>query len=484
MITRSLKMYAKAGKNVLLSGVHGIGKTAVITEVFNDVFGEYYKHWRYFSGSTLDPWVDFIGIPKEYTNEQGQDVFRIVPPENFTGDEEVYAIFIDELNRSDPKVINSLMELLQFKSINGRKFPNLKTVWAAVNPADDEDTYSVERLDPAHVDRFEIQIELKNELNKQYFTDKYGSEVYGIANNWWLNHSDEISPRRMDYIIEGFRLGFDLNDYVPSHIDISDLKSNLASTHYSLAVISVSNEDPDTIRDYFTVDKVLEIKSILDFNQDIISKTYKHLDKVVVEAMMNSATLNLRKEMEDFLSTKKKGITINPSSTNTYSFELNDSQKKFIEKYKNMSFENKETHIKLNNYINDLYAYFKDLPLDIFISNNSDIFNINLNSINSITSLYLNKFLDKSFANELNWFYVLLAALLTESDNTNETVYKIYRKLSGSMYMAKLFGINKDISRDIYRYADNKIEKKPNVNELTKDSSMIYGMIMSKGNVS
>ena len=40
--TEILKTYAKEGLNVLLTGRHGVGKTAIVKEVFNDVFGEHY----------------------------------------------------------------------------------------------------------------------------------------------------------------------------------------------------------------------------------------------------------------------------------------------------------------------------------------------------------------------------------------------------------------------------------------------------------
>ena len=44
---------------------------------------------------------------------------------------------MDEFSRAHKKVRNAVMELIQFKSINGRKFKNLKIVWAAINPDDD-----------------------------------------------------------------------------------------------------------------------------------------------------------------------------------------------------------------------------------------------------------------------------------------------------------------------------------------------------------
>ena len=49
------------GFNVLLTGRHGVGKTALV----NDVFNKLKWNWRYFSASTIDPWVDLVGIPQE-----------------------------------------------------------------------------------------------------------------------------------------------------------------------------------------------------------------------------------------------------------------------------------------------------------------------------------------------------------------------------------------------------------------------------------
>ena len=44
----------------MFSGRHGVGKTAII----KDVFERAGLRWKYFSCSTLDPWVDFVGVPK------------------------------------------------------------------------------------------------------------------------------------------------------------------------------------------------------------------------------------------------------------------------------------------------------------------------------------------------------------------------------------------------------------------------------------
>ena len=119
--------------NVLFQGKHGVGKTATVMAAFN----RHDLNWKYFSAATMDPWVDFIGIPKEKMDEDtGESHITLVQPK---GLREVEALFLDELNRAPKKVRNAVMELIQFRSINGIPFPNLKFIWAAINPDDEED---------------------------------------------------------------------------------------------------------------------------------------------------------------------------------------------------------------------------------------------------------------------------------------------------------------------------------------------------------
>ena len=120
-----LDFWIQNSYNVLFVGKHGVGKTSIIKNAFERAG----LRWKYFSASTLDPWVDLVGVPKEIQTEEG-NYLDLVRPKEFQYDE-VDALFFDEFNRSHKKVRNAVMELLQFKSINGKKFNNLKIVWAA-----------------------------------------------------------------------------------------------------------------------------------------------------------------------------------------------------------------------------------------------------------------------------------------------------------------------------------------------------------------
>jgi len=282
-IEQKLKIYAKEGYNVLLTGRHGVGKTAIIKEVFTECFGEHDVSWKYYSASTLDPWVDFIGIPKSYTRPDGKEVFKIIPPEHFSGDEEIQAIFFDEINRADEKTLNAVMELIQFKSINGRKFPHLKCVWAAENPADDADqSYSVQPLDPAQRDRFQIQMVVPEELNTSYFTSKFDKEVFSVASAWWAKNHTKVSPRRLDEMLTGHIRGFDLDDFSP-HSTVRELTHSLISlSAYKdmKDVVATATVTPEDIQSYFTLDRLRKNEKIIktDSSKIVLKKIFDHLD--------------------------------------------------------------------------------------------------------------------------------------------------------------------------------------------------------------
>ena len=134
-----LKKYLENNKNVLLEGTHGIGKTEIIKQIANEAG----LNWRYYSTPTMDYYCDFGGIPRAAKDEDGSDYLQFVQPK---GLHDAEFLFFDEFNRAPKKVLNAVMELLQFKSLNGVKFKNLRMIWGAINPYDEDETYNVEKI--------------------------------------------------------------------------------------------------------------------------------------------------------------------------------------------------------------------------------------------------------------------------------------------------------------------------------------------------
>lgn len=312
---KTLDFWIKHRQNVLFIGKHGVGKTTMIEEAFkrNGLKS------RYFSASTMDPWVDFIGIPKEVMDENGKPYLELIKPKEFR-DDEVEAIFFDELNRSHKKVRNAIMELIQFKSINGKKFPNLKMIWGAINPKTDNDPYDVEDLDPAQRDRFLVQVEIPYKPSKKYFVNKYGEDVGYDVCAWWdalpEKVKDYVSPRKLDGAIEFMQLGGNVRHVLPPCCNIDAL------------IETVSNGSPSRrLKKLMDPESKTPEKDIVTFINDM--NNFKALEKEII----NNETLISSLNKENLSSL----FSAYPSQLETYFTTNYDDHKTLLEDIKSKS---------------------------------------------------------------------------------------------------------------------------------------------------
>ena len=135
-----------ADHNVILVGKHGIGKSEILTE--------YYARKgmpvvALFLGQMSDP-GDLIGIPNK-NEETGKTDF--MPPYWFPLDGKPIVLFLDELNRARPEILQTIMDLALNRKLAGRKLPEGSRIISAVNAGDQ---YQLTDLDPALVSRFNI----------------------------------------------------------------------------------------------------------------------------------------------------------------------------------------------------------------------------------------------------------------------------------------------------------------------------------------
>ena len=262
-----LDQWVKTEVNVLLIGEKGVGKSHQIIDTFNRNKLKY----AYFSGATLDPWIHLLGIPKAKIAPDGKEKMEFILPENL--DDDVEAIFCDEWNRTNKVVRNALLELQQFKSINGRKFPKLKMVWGAVNPpkGDDEEgaDYDVDELDPAQLDRFHVVVELPNEPDVKYFRNKFGDYHGKILVDWWHDQPKDalkiLSPRRLDYVGECFKKGLDVKFLLPISANVKELVKRLSMDEKEELINMLLNKpDEEQMKMFFSDEKnVLKYKKRL-----------------------------------------------------------------------------------------------------------------------------------------------------------------------------------------------------------------------------
>ena len=133
-------------QNIMLAGRHGIGKSQILTRYFKSK-GMPVK--TLFLGQMSDP-GDLLGLPNK-DEKTGKTVF--MPPYWFPVDGKPIVLFLDEINRARPEILQTVMDLVLNRKLAGRELPEGSRIIAAGN---DGEEYQLTDLDPALVSRFNI----------------------------------------------------------------------------------------------------------------------------------------------------------------------------------------------------------------------------------------------------------------------------------------------------------------------------------------
>lgn len=337
LLEDKLYKYAQKEYNVLLSGLHGVGKTTLIEKTFQRM------GWKYkiFNSATLNSYTDVTGVAMEgqtintWTNEKVDCLIKRLP-EDFAADK-YDAIFFDEISRATKETMNGLFQLIQFKSINGYQLRRLKVIWAAYNPYnpdadEDEQTYHVMPLDPAFEDRFRIQIYLPYELNQTFLINKYQSLAKPFI-EWWYDLPYELrlkcSPRRIDESISVFKDGFDLED-VLYHEDLQPLLPVLKEkillsqneNHIHFFIETLNNKTIEEAQRLINIEnveivieaiksKALNAQYLKAINQDVLASLLRkcedtRLEKIIDNLMTRDNSFVLSPIAIDILKSRKQ----------------------------------------------------------------------------------------------------------------------------------------------------------------------------------
>ena len=135
-----------ANQNIMLTGKHGIGKSQILKQFFEER-GQ--KVVILFLGQMSDP-GDLIGLPR-LNEDTGKTDFML--PYWFPIDSKPVVLFLDELNRARPEVLQTIMDLTLNRTLAGKSLPEGSRIISAVN---DGEEYQLTDLDPALVSRFNI----------------------------------------------------------------------------------------------------------------------------------------------------------------------------------------------------------------------------------------------------------------------------------------------------------------------------------------
>lgn len=198
-IVNKIKFCIESEKTCLLIGRPGTGKTSMVFDAAKKL--KIPKDEIVLMNTPLiDPFTDIIGVPVPVKMKSGRRVMKYARPDYFY---KAKIIFFDEINRAPSKTLNTILEIVQMRSICGEKLPHLKSIIMAGNEPDDG--LQADPFEGALTDRINFVIKTPNSPNREYFVAKFGEKIANILLNWWnedLNEEQKskVSPRRLEYI--------------------------------------------------------------------------------------------------------------------------------------------------------------------------------------------------------------------------------------------------------------------------------------------
>ena len=133
---------------LLLIGTHGTAKSLLLSRLCEALD----LSWRHYNASLIN-YDDLVGYPLP---DAAGNLKFVQTPASIWGAE---AVFIDEISRCRPDMLNRLFPIIHERRIQGLPLTDLRFRWAAMNPpanpdADESNYVGSEPLDPALADRF------------------------------------------------------------------------------------------------------------------------------------------------------------------------------------------------------------------------------------------------------------------------------------------------------------------------------------------
>lgn len=201
MIETILETARKSDENVLIEGVHGIGKSQRVKEYA--LQNNMHLEILYLSHQEVG---DLIGMPiieNQTTIWTKPSWFKRMEDASANGQE--CLLFLDELNRAQRDVRQTAMQITLEKKLHEHHLPKINgketLVVAAINPEDNHKIdYQVDELDAALMDRFlyyEMKIDVKAWLNwarKNSIIDEIAFFITQYPDRLFFFTEDKIYP--------------------------------------------------------------------------------------------------------------------------------------------------------------------------------------------------------------------------------------------------------------------------------------------------
>jgi MoxR-like ATPase len=237
---------------VLLRGRHGIGKSQVVYQLAADMSLPVIE--RRASQMTEG---DLVGLPSIDGN---RTTFN--PPDWFKeACEQPVVLFLDEVDRATLEVRQGIFELTDSRKLNGHHLHPDTMVFAAINGGDHGESYQVNEMDPAELDRWSVwDIEPTVEDWLAWGKENVDSLIWDFINQnrAHLEHQGDIEPNKRYPSRRSWKR---LNDVLAG----ADLIKEASPAMFTLAQSFVGFEAAVALNDYAqNYERVVTVEQLLN----------------------------------------------------------------------------------------------------------------------------------------------------------------------------------------------------------------------------
>ncbi|ETR73196.1 MAG: alkaline phosphatase D [Candidatus Magnetoglobus multicellularis str. Araruama] len=249
---------------------------------------------------------DLIGLPHKNV-ETGHTEF--MPPFWWPTENKPVVLFLDELNRARPELLQAIQDLTLNRTLAGRKLPEDSRIVSAVNAGDE---YQITDLDPALVSRFNIyefvpEIEdwiawaHRAKLDERVITfiQKNSNYLDPPQRSETDDEHIEKTPDRRAWVRVS-DIVLNLKDITPQHIKaIAGIVGVNAAMSFRKFIDTLQTVTPDQVVLHFTKKLVtqlnkLSLQDLVHLNQQVLLWTNEHL-KDFKKGQRTKALQNLEK---------------------------------------------------------------------------------------------------------------------------------------------------------------------------------------------
>ena len=309
MLNKILEIARTSNENVLIEGLHGIGKSEQVKDYADK--NNLHLEILYLSHQEVG---DLIGMPSIVNNITiWTKPSWLVRMQEATLNGQACVLFLDELNRAQRDVRQTALQITLEKKLHEHKLPSLDNketlVIAAINPEDDKQIdYQVDELDAALKDRFlyyEMKVDVKtwlrwardNDISDQvtFFITEFPDRLF-----YFTNENTHPTPRSWAMLSKLLKNSLKLKKNERRSVIYGKLGQTIGSQFYSY---------------YENFSKVITLKNIEEFILDKKSLPYNELIEVVRNELLSERPKIWISEIAErlfnkYIKTKKNQIIL------------------------------------------------------------------------------------------------------------------------------------------------------------------------------